>query len=44
MHTDTTSQEYLIKLPIGDSFFFLCFLNYCISFELSLIAYADFAR
>ena len=35
MHTDTTSQEYLIKLPIGDSFFFLCFINYCISFELS---------
>ena len=36
MHTDTTSQEYLIKLSIGDSFLFLCFINYCVLFELSL--------
>ena len=29
MHTDTTSQEYLIKLPIGDSD-----LSFVFSFEL----------
>jgi len=38
MHTDTTSQEYLIKLPIGDSDF--SFVIETIVFRLNLSFYS----
>ena len=41
MHTDITSQEYLIKLPIGDSEFSFVIETIVFSFEFKVkIAYA----